>query len=581
MARTKKFGKKRFAGNQHNKKNSSVPVPVNAAKPGTSKASTETPNARQPGISASSKKISIGAQEVKENISLNNIIIQIETLSQFLRSSVCCKYCRNSDCMIAEEELSSRRGLSVSLRFRCLLCGNSASTMSSPKTSNVYDINLRMVYGMRCIGKGKNGAETLCAVLNLPPPPTNFNSFHANLINSLQIISNKSMIEATDETVSLGGVGRDITAAFDGSWQKRGHSSLNGVSTTTSLETGKVIDFECLSKYCSTCSKPSSAGKPHHCQKNYTGYSGGMELKGVEQIFKRSIDTRGVRYINFLGDGDSKAYDHVAKENIYGDDCPIDKIECVGHVQKRMGSRLRNLKKTLGKTKLIDKKSISGKNRLTDSEILLLQKYYGLAITRNMHKTVKDMNKGVWAIYFHKLSTDELPQHGMCPTDENTWCGYHKAKKAGKIYKHKHSLPEAVMFAIKPVFRALSDVKLLAKCLHGRTQNPNESFHNCVWERLPKTTFHGFTTLKLGVMDAVICFNDGAQKRLEVMKHLGIEPGFYMTSAFQRIDKLRVYKAERAAKSSSKEARQLKSIQKTKSEHTQKMDTSQYGAGAF
>lgn len=41
----------------------------------------------------------------------------------------------------------------------------------------------------------------------LPLLPTNYNAFHSKLENSLQIISNKSMIEATDETVNLGGVG--------------------------------------------------------------------------------------------------------------------------------------------------------------------------------------------------------------------------------------------------------------------------------------------------------------------------------------------------------------------------------------
>lgn len=41
---------------------------------------------------------------------------------------------------------------------------------------------------------------------------------------------------------------RDIAVALDGSWQKRGHTSINGVITATSLDNGKVIDFECLSK---------------------------------------------------------------------------------------------------------------------------------------------------------------------------------------------------------------------------------------------------------------------------------------------------------------------------------------------
>ncbi|GFV32518.1 hypothetical protein TNCV_1054991 [Trichonephila clavipes] len=35
---------------------------------------------------------------------------------------------------------------------------------------------------------------------------------------------------------------------------------------------------------------------------------------------------------------------------------------------------------------------------------------------------------------------------------------------------------------------------LIEKCLHGRTQNPNESFNKCIWERIPKTVFVGIET---------------------------------------------------------------------------------------
>lgn len=47
--------------------------------------------------------------------------------------------------------------------------------------------------------------------------------------------------------------GNNITAAFDGTWQKPGHTSLNDVVTATSIENGKVIDIECLTKYCHSC----------------------------------------------------------------------------------------------------------------------------------------------------------------------------------------------------------------------------------------------------------------------------------------------------------------------------------------
>ncbi|GFV21246.1 transposable element Tcb1 transposase [Trichonephila clavipes] len=40
---------------------------------------------------------------------------------------------------------------------------------------------------------------------------------------------------------------------------------------------------------------------------------------------------------------------------------------------------------------------------------------------------------------------------------------------------------------------------LLRKCLHGKTQNPNESIDNTIWSVIPRSTFLELKTLKLGV----------------------------------------------------------------------------------
>lgn len=191
------------------------------------------------------------------------------------------------------------------------------------------------------------------------------------------------------------------------------------------------------------------------------------------------------------------------------------------------------------------------------------------------------MSKAVWAIYFHKLSSDAFPQHGLCPSGEDSWCGYNKALETNEEYTHKHSLPEAVLAAIKPVFRALSDKNILEKCSHGKTQNPNESFNNCIWKRLPKTIFVGLKTLKVGVMDAVICFNDGAQSRLHVLQEMGIVPGTYMTRALKAVDEKRVEEAERNLSSLLKNTRSQKMLLKRKSQQKVCLKQTEYGAGMF
>ncbi|GFT90844.1 uncharacterized protein K02A2.6 [Trichonephila clavipes] len=86
-----------------------------------------------------------------------------------------------------------------------------------------------------------------------------------------------------------------------------------------------------------------------------------METVGMVRIFQRSLSDRSVRYTSYIGDGDSKTFSSITASNPYGEDITVSKIECVRHVRKRMGTRLRKLKQM--SSKLSDGKSIGGKGR--------------------------------------------------------------------------------------------------------------------------------------------------------------------------------------------------------------------------
>ena len=53
----------------------------------------------------------------------------------------------------------------------------------------------------------------------------------------------------------------------------------------------------------------------------------------------------------------------------------MKKLECVGHYQKKVGTRLHNLKKK--------EKGLGGRVRLTDATIDRLQNFGGVAIRQN------------------------------------------------------------------------------------------------------------------------------------------------------------------------------------------------------
>jgi hypothetical protein len=104
-------------------------------------------------------------------------------------------------------------------------------------------------------------------------------------------------------------------------------------------------------------------------------------------------------------------------------------------VQKRVGSRLRRLKNSNKGRKLSDGKGLSGKGRLTDGKIDVSQNYYGLAIRENLDDVYK-MANAIQASLLHVASTDENPQHHLCPKGNDSWCGY---QIDSETYTHKNA----------------------------------------------------------------------------------------------------------------------------------------------
>ncbi|GFV26591.1 uncharacterized protein TNCV_624731 [Trichonephila clavipes] len=183
--------------------------------------------------------------------------------------------------------------------------------------------------------------------------------------------------------------------------------------------------MEVMSSYCKGCGsykgpkfgpKYSAFLAKHQifCRKNHSGSAGGMEVCGMQKIFFRSEQKHGLKYQRYIGDGDSKTFSSIDEKNPYGNSVPIEKIECVGHVQKRMGSRLRKLKALWGKKKLSDGKTIGGKGRLTDAIISKLTTFYGNAIRANSHN-VNEMRQAVWAVWVHNNTVNEFSHKNTLP----------------------------------------------------------------------------------------------------------------------------------------------------------------------
>lgn len=89
------------------------------------------------------------------------------------------------------------------------------------------------------------------------------------------------MADAAEEIRSLKGVDEnevaDCAVSCDGTWQRREISSLNGCVTIMSIDTGKVLDAEAMSRSCKQCQLQS-------------------HLEGAQRMFTRSEEIHKLRY---------------------------------------------------------------------------------------------------------------------------------------------------------------------------------------------------------------------------------------------------------------------------------------------
>ena len=126
---------------------------------------------------------------------------------------------------------------------------------------------------------------------------------------------------------------------------------------------------------------------------------------------------------------------------------------------------------------------------------------------KNLGKPEK-MKEAIWASFLHCSSTDDNPQHQKCPVGSDSWCFFQKAVAAGQEPPpHKDyvgtPLSADVARAVKPIYDRMSDIRLMARIKHGRTQNANECLNGQIWARCPKTVHVSASRVNAAVASAV------------------------------------------------------------------------------
>lgn len=202
-------------------------------------------------VSTSAKKLSdVNFGEFQVNESFGYRILNFLSVFSVISQSLICKKCK-SDITFTE---TGKRGLGFKIIISCKNC-DQIIIPSCPFIEKGYDINRRIVLAMRLLGIGLNGIIKFCAFMDLPRPI--FQSFYDTVVKKIAIeaeaVCKFSMKTAAKKEQDKTEDANGISVSGDGSWRKRGFSSLYGFVSLIGWHTGKVVDVLVKSKYCKMC----------------------------------------------------------------------------------------------------------------------------------------------------------------------------------------------------------------------------------------------------------------------------------------------------------------------------------------
>jgi len=258
-----------------------------------------------------------------------NIIVSIGMILNLV-NKLSCPVCNRVGKM--SQTVTQRRGLLYHITFSCTCSFETSFTNSTElvhsATARMDELNMMACVAANVAGIKRTGMTTILGMLNILPPVQieNWKKYQKIYSNALDVVKDESLgragkiryflfvyhmlfciilfvaeeaAEQSSEAADHEGV-TNIKVSIDGTWlTRRGHSSLHGVATVCSTaDPSKVLDFECLSQHCTTCS--GLLGIREHnpemyqrllaehiesgCEENHSGSSCGMEAAGLRKL---------------------------------------------------------------------------------------------------------------------------------------------------------------------------------------------------------------------------------------------------------------------------------------------------------
>ena len=200
------------------------------------------------------------------------------------------------------------------------MCGE-RKVQSGPMLGTGYEINRRVVFGMRILGVAPEGLNIFCNLMNISAGLSQ--SAHDKIVRYMHTaattvfekFTKKAAEEEKAKNIENSRPENDFKVSGDGSWKKQGFTSLYGVTTILGYYTGKVLDSIVKSSFCTAFSSwgekedtiEYSEWYENHqesCSQNHQGSAEKMEVDSIIEMFNNSEKKFGVKYLNYIGDGD-------------------------------------------------------------------------------------------------------------------------------------------------------------------------------------------------------------------------------------------------------------------------------------
>ena len=172
---------------------------------------------------------------------------------------------------------------------------------------NAYEINRRLVFTLRILGIGGEGLNKFCGFMDIGNGIGNegcqscVNHIHVAASEVSETVFKRAIDEEQKLNAMHGNREDHLTVSGDGTWKKRGWSSLFGVSTLIGQYSKKAVDAIVKSSFCQACIYHKNQedndidefdawyeGHEENCSSNHAGSAGKMEIDAVTEMFERS-----------------------------------------------------------------------------------------------------------------------------------------------------------------------------------------------------------------------------------------------------------------------------------------------------